>query len=40
MSKTFGGTVLADRVKADAAAYDAKNKHGATQGAVLDASIE
>jgi len=39
MSKTFGGSVLGDRIKADAAAYDAKNKHGATQGAVLDASI-
>jgi len=39
MSKTYGGSVLPDRIKADAAAYDAKNKHGATQGAVLDASI-
>ena len=39
MGKTFGGTVLGDRIKADAAAYDAKTKHGASQGAVLDASI-
>ena len=40
MSKNYGGTVLGDRVKADAATYDSKTKHGATQGAVLDASIE
>ena len=39
MSKTYGGSVLGDRIKADAATYDGKNKHGASQGAVLDASI-
>jgi predicted secreted Zn-dependent protease len=39
LSKKYGGTVIADRVKQDAAAYDAKTKHGANQGAVLDASI-
>ena len=40
MGTTYGGNVLGNRIKADAAAYDAKTKHGATQGAVLDASIE
>ena len=39
MSKDYGGTVLSDRVKKDARAYDAKTRHGETQGAVLDTSI-
>jgi predicted secreted Zn-dependent protease len=39
ISKKFSAVEIGKLVKADAKAYDAKNKHGATQGAVLDASI-
>jgi hypothetical protein len=39
ISGKYGGTAIADLVKADAKAYDAKNKHGESQGAVLDAGI-
>jgi predicted secreted Zn-dependent protease len=39
LAKTYGGTVLDDRVKADAKAYDAKTKHGESQGAKLKTSI-
>jgi len=39
ISGQYGGTAIADLVKADAKAYDAKHKHGESQGAVLDASI-
>ena len=39
MSKQYPGSALDNRIKADAKAYDAKTKHGATQGAVLDTSI-
>ena len=35
----YGGSALADLIKADAKAYDSKTKHGESQGAVLDASI-
>ena len=35
----YGGTKLNDMVNADIKAYDAKTRHGASQGAVLDASI-
>ncbi len=35
----YGGTVLDDRMKASAKAYDAKTKHGETQGASLDGTI-
>jgi len=37
--KLSGSTSLSQQIKDDAKAYDAKTKHGATQGAVLDASI-
>jgi predicted secreted Zn-dependent protease len=40
ISKKLSGTnSLAQQIKDDAKAYDAKTKHGQTQGAVLDASI-
>ncbi len=39
ISKKYGGSALGDLIKADAKAYDSKNKHGESQGAVLDASI-
>lgn len=39
ISKKYSATAIGDLVKADAKAYDAKNKHGESQGAVLDASI-
>jgi predicted secreted Zn-dependent protease len=39
INKKYGGSALSDLVKADAKAYDAKNKHGESQGAVLKASI-
>ena len=35
----YGGSALADLIKADAKAYDSKTKHGESQGALLDASI-
>lgn len=35
----YGGSTLNDRMKAVAKAYDAKTKHGASQGASLDGSI-
>jgi predicted secreted Zn-dependent protease len=38
-SKLSGTNSLAQQIKDDAKAYDAKTKHGQTQGAVLDASI-
>ena len=39
ITKKYDGPKLSDLVKADAKAYDAKNKHGESQGALLDASI-
>jgi predicted secreted Zn-dependent protease len=39
ISKKYSVAAIGDLVKADAKAYDGKNKHGASQGAVLDASI-
>lgn len=39
ITKKYGGSAISDLVKADAKAYDAKNKHGESQGALLDASI-
>lgn len=39
ISKKYSKTAIENLVKADAKAYDAKNKHGESQGAVLDASI-
>lgn len=39
MSKAYGGSVLSDRAGANAKAYDARNKHGESQGAVLDGRI-
>lgn len=39
IGKQYSATAIGALVKADAKAYDGKNKHGATQGAVLDASI-
>jgi predicted secreted Zn-dependent protease len=39
LKATYGGSVLDDRMKASAKAYDAKTKHGQTQGAVLDGKI-
>jgi predicted secreted Zn-dependent protease len=40
ISKKLSGTnSLSQQIKDDAKAYDAKTKHGQTQGAVLDASI-
>jgi len=40
IKKTYSGSgSLSERIKDDVKAYDAKTKHGATQGAVLDASI-
>lgn len=38
-TKLSGTNSLSQQIKDDAKAYDAKTKHGATQGAVLDASI-
>ena len=35
----YGGSTLTDRMKAVAKAYDAKTKHGESQGAKLDGSI-
>lgn len=41
IKKNYAGAGgLGDRIKNDAKAYDVKTKHGETQGAVLDASIE
>jgi predicted secreted Zn-dependent protease len=37
--KLSGSNSLSQQIKDDAKAYDAKTKHGATQGAVLDTSI-
>lgn len=37
--KLSGSNSLSQQIKDDAKAYDAKTKHGASQGAVLDASI-
>lgn len=39
LKKTYGGTVLSDRIKAAAKAYDKKTNHGVSQGAVLKTSI-
>lgn len=39
ITSTYGGSAIGDLIKADAKGYDAKNKHGESQGAVLDASI-
>jgi predicted secreted Zn-dependent protease len=39
ISKKYSVSAIEDLVKADAKAYDSKNKHGESQGAVLDASI-
>lgn len=39
MKKAYGGTVLNDRAGANAKAYDARTKHGESQGAVLDGRI-
>jgi predicted secreted Zn-dependent protease len=39
LARTYGGSVLSDRVKASAKAYDGKTKHGEAQGAVLKTSI-
>lgn len=39
LSKTFSKSAIEDLVKADAKAYDGKNKHGESQGALLDAGI-
>jgi len=40
IKKTYSGTgSLSQQIKDDAKAYDAKTKHGATQGAALDTSI-
>ena len=39
ISKKYTKKAIEDLVKADAKAYDAKNKHGESQGAKLDASI-
>lgn len=39
ISKKYTKTAIENLVKADAKAYDAKNKHGESQGAKLDASI-
>lgn len=40
IKKTYSGSgSLSQQIKDDAKAYDAKTKHGATQGAVLDTSI-
>ncbi len=39
ISKKYTQTAIEGLVKADAKAYDAKNKHGESQGAKLDASI-
>ena len=40
VQKAFGGTTLDDRMKANAKAYDAKTRHGESQGAALDGSID
>ncbi|MEP6739274.1 MAG: DUF922 domain-containing protein [Caldimonas sp.] len=40
LAKTYGGTTLDDRIKADTKAYDAKTKHGESQGAKLKTSIQ
>lgn len=39
ISKRYSATAIGTLIKADAKAYDGKNKHGETQGALLDASI-
>lgn len=39
ISKKYSVAAIGDLIKADAKAYDAKNKHGESQGAVLDGSI-
>ena len=39
LQKNYGGNVLSDRMKACAKAYDAKTKHGESQGATLDGRI-
>ena len=39
ISKAYSASAIGALVKADAKTYDGKNKHGASQGAVLDASI-
>jgi predicted secreted Zn-dependent protease len=39
ISDAYGGSKLSDLITDDIKAYDAKTKHGATQGAVLDTSI-
>lgn len=39
ISKQYSASAIGALVKADAKAYDGKNKHGQSQGAVLDASI-
>ena len=39
LAKTFGGTTLPDRIKAETKDYDKKTKHGESQGAVLKTSI-
>lgn len=39
ISKKYGGNAIDNLIKADAKAYDAKTKHGESQGAVLKASI-
>lgn len=39
LAKTFGGSVLPNRLKADTKAYDNRTKHGESQGAVLKTSI-
>lgn len=39
LQKSYGGSALDDRMKANAKAYDAKTKHGESQGAVLDGKI-
>lgn len=39
LQKAYGGNVLSDRMKARAKDYDAKTKHGETQGARLDGTI-
>ena len=39
ISKAYSAKAIGDLVKADAKAYDGKNKHGESQGAVLKASI-
>jgi predicted secreted Zn-dependent protease len=39
MKKAYGGDVLDKRAGASAKSYDAKTKHGESQGAVLDGRI-